>query len=113
MIEMYSFGKIIVDGVRYSHDIKIIQKTVVPEWWRKNGHWVVPEDIIDIIDAEPEIIILGTGSPGMMKPGVDLIRLLRTKKIELIKAPTAETVTLFNRLTEEKKNIAAGFHLTC
>ena len=113
MIESYAFGKIIIDGVVYSRDIKIIRQKVIRKWWRKNGHSVVQEDIIDIIDAEPEIIILGTGSSGMMKPGADLIQLLHTKKIELFSIPTKEAVTLFNQLSHEKKNIAAGFHLTC
>lgn len=113
MIESYSFGTIVVNGARYKNDIKIIRNKVIPEWWRKNGHAVTPHDIKDIIDAGPEIFILGTGASGVVKPGNEVIRLLDEKNIELIKIPTAEAVDIFNRLTNEKKNIAAGFHLTC
>jgi hypothetical protein len=40
MIEKYSFGKIVVNGVTYTNDIKIVQGRVVSEWWRKKGHSV-------------------------------------------------------------------------
>ncbi|MGB9440927.1 MAG: hypothetical protein WCB15_23500, partial [Desulfobacterales bacterium] len=40
MIEKYSFGKIVVNGVTYTNDIKIVQGRVVSDWWRKKGHSV-------------------------------------------------------------------------
>jgi hypothetical protein len=40
MIERYSFGNIIVKGETYTNDIKIILGKVVPEWWRRSGHFV-------------------------------------------------------------------------
>jgi hypothetical protein len=50
MIEKYSFGKIVVNGVTYTNDIKIVQGRVVSDWWRKKGHSVSIEDIQDILD---------------------------------------------------------------
>ena len=113
MIETYSFGRIIVNGVRYTRDIKIIRDSVIPEWWRKNGHRVIADDITDLLNKKTDIIILGTGNPGLMKATEELKALLHEKKIELVEAPTAEAVSLYNQLIKEKKNIAAGFHLTC
>jgi hypothetical protein len=40
MIEKYSFGKIVVNGVTYTSDIKIVQGRVVSDWWRKKGYSV-------------------------------------------------------------------------
>lgn len=113
MIDAYSFGRISVNGVRYTRDIKIIRDSVIPEWWRKNGHRVEACDISDLLNEKIDIIILGTGNLGLMKAGKALKALLHEKKIELVEAPTAEAVALYNRLINEEKNIAAGFHLTC
>ena len=113
MVDAYSFGRIIVNGIHYSHDIKIIRDSVIPEWWRRSGHRVASDDISDVLDSKTDIIILGTGNPGLMKADNELKSLLKLKKIELIEVPTAEAVSLYNQLINEGKNIAAGFHLTC
>ena len=47
MIEKYSFGIIVVNGVTYTNDIKIAQGRVASDWWRKKGHSVDIEDIQD------------------------------------------------------------------
>jgi len=51
MIEKYSSGKIVVNGVIYTNDIKIIQGLVVSDWWKKKGHSVDIEDIQDILES--------------------------------------------------------------
>ena len=112
-IQRYSFGNIVINGIHYTDDIKIIGKKVVPDWWRKSGHRVEPEDISDILAAEPDIIILGKGQPGQMAPTRALVDLLKERNIELIEKPTKEAVATFNKLHQNGKNIAAGFHLTC
>jgi hypothetical protein len=48
-----------------------------------------------------------------MEIDTDLEKLLLKQNIQLMARPTDQAVTLFNRLTEEGKKIAAGFHLTC
>lgn len=112
-IHSYSFGSMRVSGEHFTHDLKIIRDKVYADWWRKKGHSVSVEDIRDIIGAGPEIIILGTGNSGMMRPDPDLVNFLHEQKIKLSAVPTAKAVDLFNQLTKEGKNIAAGFHLTC
>ena len=50
-IESYSFGKIVVSGVAYTDDIKIVQGTVTPNWWRRSGHQVDIGDVNDVLDS--------------------------------------------------------------
>jgi hypothetical protein len=59
MIEKYSFGKIVVNGVTYTNDIKIIQGRVVPDWWRKKGHSVGIEDVQDILESKTSVLVIG------------------------------------------------------
>ena len=72
MITDYSFGKIVVNGKTYKSDIKIIDGQVIAQWWRRSGHRVGVEDVTDILDAEPEVVIIGKGSPGLMKTRASL-----------------------------------------
>ncbi|MGD2030754.1 MAG: MTH938/NDUFAF3 family protein [Desulfobacterales bacterium] len=113
MIEQYSFGNIVINGVSYRNDVKIIQGKVVPEWWRKRGHFVDVDDIQDILKSKPDILVLGKGSPGQMKSTEALRKFLKKKSIELIEEKSSKAFKTFNRLFNEGKNVSAGFHLTC
>ena len=113
MIENYSFGKIVVNGVTYSNDIKIIQGNVAPHWRRKSGHLVEVEDVKDIIKLKPDILVIGKGKPGLMKSSQSLREALQNNGIELIEESTSKAVDTFNLLGKEKKAVSAGFHLTC
>lgn len=64
MITDFSFGKIVVNGKTYRDDIKIVRGQVISDWWRKSGHRVDVEDVADILEAKPEIVVIGKGSRG-------------------------------------------------
>jgi hypothetical protein len=113
MIEQYSYGNIVINGEKYMNDVKILQGSVVPSWWRKSGHNVEIEDVGDIIEAQPEVLVLGKGQPGHMTSSSKLQEFLKKRDIELIEEKTTEAVETFNRLFQEGKNVAAGFHLSC
>jgi len=113
MIDSYSFGHIVVNGKAYHNDIKIIDDAVIPEWWRKSGHVVSPEDVSDLVDARPEYIVIGRGKPGFMKTNSEVKHLFEDKGITLLEEKTAKAVKIFNRLHREGKKVCAGFHLSC
>ena len=113
MIEPFSFGKIIVNGVSYTSDIKIIQGKVIPEWWRKSGHRVDVDDIKDILKSKPDILVIGKGKPGLMKSSRSLREFLKDNEIELIEEKTSKAVQTFNRLLKKGKDVSAGFHVSC
>jgi len=113
MIERYSFGKIVIDGVEYTRDLKIIKGKVVPDWWRKSGHRVEINDVEDILKERPRIVVLGKGKPGLMKPAESLRIFFQENRIELIVENTSKAIQTYNWLYKEGRNVAAGFHLTC
>ena len=112
MISAYSFGKICVSGTWYKRDLLISRGKIFPDWWRRNGHVCDVEDIAEILADGPDILILGQGTPGMMRTTQGLRQFLHHQGIKLIEQPTAEAVTTFNNLHRQDK-VAAGFHLTC
>ncbi len=113
MITEFSFGKIVVKGKTYSDDIKIVSGRVVSEWWRKSGHRVELEDLTDILEAKPDILIIGKGSPGLLKSTSSLRDYLAANNIELIEMKTAKAIQVFNKLYEEGGRVAGGFHIGC
>ena len=113
MITEFSFGKIVVNGKTYNSDIKIIDGRVISEWWRMSGHRVEVEDIADVLEAEPEVLVIGKGSPGLLKSTASLRDHLTANHIELIEKKTSKAIEVFNKIYKEGRKVAAGFHISC
>ncbi len=111
-IEHYSFGKITIDGKTYTSDVIIYPGKVDSSWWRKEGHYLQVVDLVDVINAKPEVLIIGTGYSGVMVVPKDTISHLESKGIEVHVARSEKAVEMFNKLQKEKLVIAA-LHLTC
>ena len=113
MIIDFSFGRIVANGQTCNTDIKVVQGTLVPDWWRKSGHIVEIEDVQDALNTELEILVIGKGQPGYMKVSESLQELLAEKNVELIEEPTAKAIETFNRLFKEGRRVTGGFHVGC
>jgi hypothetical protein len=111
-IEYYSFGKITIEGKTYTSDVIIYPEKVNASWWRKEGHNLQVVDLTDVINANPQILVIGTGATGLMRVPKETISHLQSKGIEVHVARTGEAVEIFNKLQKDKIVIAA-FHLTC
>lgn len=113
-IERYDFGSISIEGRTYQSDLIIYPDGSIQDtWWRKRSHKLSKDDIESLINREPDIIIVGTGISGLMRPEKGLAEYLIKKGIELICAPNKDAINIFNRLSDSKKRIGACFHLTC
>ena len=113
MITDFSFGKIVVNGKTYTDDIKIVRGQVISDWWRKRGHRVDVEDIADILESEPDTVVIGKGSPGLVKTSNHLRESLVAHNIVLIEKKTSKAIEVFNKLFQEGRKVAAGLHITC
>ena len=111
-IEAYAFGKITVGGKTFTSDLKIVRGKVLPGWWRTQGHNLLPEDIEDILEAKPEVLIVGTGHNGLMRVSRAVEQRLAEAGINLIAKPTGQAADEFNRLSDGRE-IAFAAHLTC
>jgi hypothetical protein len=70
------------------------------------------DDLRELIDASPEIIVVGTGVSGRVIPVKKLETDLAKLSIEFIAEPNKEAIRGFNQLAPGKR-IGGGFHLTC
>ncbi|MFZ1955452.1 MAG: MTH938/NDUFAF3 family protein [Desulfobacterales bacterium] len=114
MIESYVSGcSMRVAGKIYSTDLKIIGDTVKDNWWRREGHRLSADDIVDIMESGPDVLVIGTGYAGNLYIPANLRRDLDERGVRLVTGRTQEAVELFNRHRAQNENVAGAFHLTC
>jgi hypothetical protein len=111
-IEDYRFGQMIVDGRTYTRDLVLLPDRVMANWWRKEGHRLAVADMQAVIDAAPEIAVIGTGAYGLMKVPQETHRALMAAGIDLRVARTGDAWGVYNNL-RERHATAGAFHLTC
>ena len=111
-IDSYSFGKITIDGEAYSRDVIVRPDGVTPDWWRRDGHNLVPEDLADALEQTPEVLVVGCGAHGVLKVPDRTREWLASKGIELVELTTPEACDRYNEFAPAKK-VVAGLHLTC
>lgn len=103
-----TYGFRFQSGVRTIGSIALFPKSVL--------HWNVtsPDEINEaaltlftILEPKLDVLILGIGARGN-KISPDIIRYLRSKKINVEILPTAQAVSTFNYLNSERRAVAAG-----
>jgi hypothetical protein len=113
MIQSYHFGEIKIDGKTYTSDVIIYPDRVESSWWRKTSHELGPDDLPDqVVKQRPDVILVGTGSPGLMKVLPDVKKLIESKGIKLLVEDTRKACETYNQLSKKQKVIAL-LHLTC
>ena len=113
MIESYKFGQMIIDKKIYNSDLIIFKDCISDSWWRREGHNLHIDDIQEIVNEKPEVLIIGTGYYGLMKVPEELIKYIYSSGIDkIIVKKTKDACNEYNTLYKKKKVIAA-FHLTC
>ena len=112
-VDSYKFGQIVIDGETYNSDVIIFAGSVQSNWWRQQGHSLSSADLETVIEAKPAILVVGCGSPGLMKVPDQTRQYLQDRDIQLEVFDSKKAVGRFNELSEEGSNVVAAFHLTC
>jgi hypothetical protein len=102
-----------VEGAEYSSDLIILGDSIRPNWWRKDGHSLAAQDIAEVLEFRPEVLVVGRGASAMMRIPAATEKTLAEQGIKLIAADTAEAVKQFNELATKGKKVVGAFHLTC
>jgi hypothetical protein len=113
-IEDYRFGRVVVDGEEHSRDVIVLPDRVVGDWWRRDGHSLVIEDLAEVLDELPERLVVGCGADGRLHPHPSVVDALAKRGVEMEALPTAEAVRRYEELrAENPAATAAALHLTC
>jgi hypothetical protein len=110
-IDHYEFGRIVVDGREETSDLIILPGRVVPSWWRRDGHALVLDDLVEVLEELPPHLVVGTGANGRMRPDPDALQRLRDRGMTVETLPTGQAVRRFAEL--DPARTAAALHLTC
>jgi hypothetical protein len=111
-IDHYEFGRLVVGGQEFHHDLIIFYDRVRPQWWRVEGHRLQVIDLEDVWQEKAEFLIIGTGAYGAMKVEKEVKEKALQVGFQLIVQPTREAVKTYNQIEAQSKAIGA-FHLTC
>jgi hypothetical protein len=112
-IESYQFGKMVIDGIPYTHDLIINKNKVLADWWRNRSHHLILADIPSLQKEKPDVFIVGTGKFGLMKVDKEVVEYCKQNGIELICRDTSGAADAYNDLQNSGKHFIAAFHLTC
>jgi hypothetical protein len=113
-ISDYEFGGVTVDGERHSRDVIVLPDRVLGDWWRRDGHSLVIEDLDEVIDELPPRLVVGCGAHGRLRPEPSVVEALARRGVEMEALPTADAVRRYSQLAAENPAaVAAALHLTC
>ncbi len=110
-IRDYRFGHVVVEGQQETRDLIVLPKRVVRDWWRREGHALVLEDLEDVLEDLPDRLIVGMGASSQMRPDPAMLERLNERGIEVECLPTDRAVIRFGEL--DPARTAAALHLTC
>lgn len=113
-IESYRFGSMVISGVNHTNDLIILPDgNVLPNWFRKNGHLLVPDDLTAVLRCKTETLIIGTGASARMNVDPSVSTLAASSGITLFIENTAKSADVYNDQIKLPGRTAACFHLTC
>ncbi len=112
MISEHKFGSFIINDRSYLGDIKIINSKV-RYWNDREFHELNLKDIKELLEANPEIIIVGTGNSGLLEISNEARSSILSKRINLVVEKNTDAIKKYNKAISENKKVAAIFHATC
>jgi hypothetical protein len=112
LIDSYTFGRIVVDGQIYLRDLIIYPDRVAENWRREEGHSLSSADVAEVIEARPDVLVIGRGVFHRLNVPAETLAALRNAGIEVIAEPTDRACETYNRLREARRVVTA-LHLSC
>ena len=112
MIDDYKFGSFVINGKEFLGDIKILGNRV-KQWDDRVKHKASFSDMKELLESNPEVIVVGTGNSGYLELDREVKDLILAKRIILYVSQNKEAVRQFNRAYGQNKKVAAIFHSTC
>jgi hypothetical protein len=117
-IENFKFGSIVIGGKTYRRDVLMLPDGTVK--LRRGSirfgigsHVIKKGEINELVKANPEVVVVGTGTNAWAQLASDAELCVKEAKIKLIALPSKKAAEKFNQLTDEGKKVAALIHITC
>ena len=118
IIDSFKSGSIVISGKTYTRDVLILPDGTVKQrksgFWKFGSHIVNKSEIDELLTANPQVVVVGTGTGAKAELGVglDVESRVAGARVELIALPSEEAVQRLNRLVDAGKRVAALIHIT-
>ena len=116
-VDSFSFGSIVIDGKKYGRDVLVFPDGTVRQrkggFWKFGSHAIKRDEIDQLVKADPEEIVVGTGTSAKARLTPDTESWANEAKLNLVVLASQEAIERLNRLVEEGKRVAALIYITC
>jgi hypothetical protein len=113
----HSWGEIEVEGIGALRDAKLWPGGGRGWDWNETGTrhkpGIQPADVAELLEHEPDVVVLSRGRQCRLETGRDTIKLLKKRDVELVRDETAAAIDAYNRMAAEGRRVAGLFHSTC
>jgi len=113
LVKGYAFGHALVGQHGFYADFIIFPDHMQPEWWRKQLHVLDVDDLKEVLEYQPKILVVGRGCADCLKLTDDLKNRLQDQGIRLIEDETSSAIPIFNTMIERNQDVVGAFHLGC
>jgi hypothetical protein len=111
------WGFVEVNGLGRMRDAKLWPGGGRAWDWNETGTHhepgIQPADVTELLDHEPDVLILSRGRELRLQTSPETIALLGSGHLEVIQAETGEAIAHYIRLVDEGSAVAALLHTTC
>lgn len=110
-IEDLEFTKLVSDGKVYRAPCIVYRNSVDGRWWRTDGGSFLPDDFTSVVEAEPDVVVLGRGVMNMVKVPDNTVEYLESCGASVEVLGSKEAADRYNELFATGKNVVGAFHL--
>lgn len=115
-VEYPGFGRIVVDGVRYDHDViveagEVRPRTKAPSKPLKHRYGHTPLTAAEDLPHTAEHLVIGTGYSGDLPVLPEVVKQAEDRGVEVTLLPTEEACALLRTL--DAGDVDAILHVTC
>lgn len=117
-LESTKFGRVTINGKAYP-DVLLVGDEIIPRNLRRlhrrygTAHLVPPEELDQLLEAGPEVLVIGTGQQGLLNVDGCLKELAKEAGVSLVVKRTPLALCEYQRLVAEGKKVNALIHVTC
>jgi hypothetical protein len=114
---LHAWGQIDIEGLGSFRDVKLWPGGG-REWdWEETGTrhdpGIQPADFAELLDADPEVVVLSKGRELRLKICEETMQLLRKHGVTVVREETSVAIAEYNRLAQGSRRVAALIHTTC
>jgi hypothetical protein len=111
------WGFVEVEGLGRFRDVKLWPGGGRAWDWRETGTdhrpGILCADVTELLNHEPELVILSRGRQGRLSVSPETLSLLETHGVRVVREKTDAALATYSLLAAQGRRVAGLFHTTC